>query len=204
MTTFDEFFADHYDEVVRTLALAVGDRSRAEDAAQEAFARAFRKWPTVSAMDRPVGWVVVVGVNQMKRWITRGEKHAQPASAADATTRIEGSPHAPDLAEAIADGTSLRTALDRLGPRQRATVVLRYLCDLPTADVAQALGCSPGTVKSALSAGLANLRVDLADDEHAIDLGRRSASTTAAPRRAAAPRTPTEPTPGEEATDAHR
>ncbi len=173
-TTFDEFFADHYDEVVRTLALAVGDRQRAEDAAQEAFAKAFRKWPAVGAMDRPVGWVIVVGMNQMKRWITRGEKHA--AAVADI---------APDPTEGVADATSLRAALERLKPRQRATVVLRYLCDLPTADVAQALGCSPGTVKSALHAGLANLRVDLADPP-------------------AAPPERTIPTPGEEVRDANR
>jgi len=195
MTTFDEFFADHYDEVVRTLALAVGDRTRAEDAAQEAFARAFRKWPTVSAMDRPVGWVIVVGVNQTKRWITRGEKHAPAAVAADDTTIGARSAAGADFADAIASGTSLRSALDRLGPRQRATVVLRYLCDLPTAEVAKALGCSPGTVKSALSAGLANLRVELA-----------GADERGEPRRAAAPtlRSTTTPIPGQEVHDAPR
>jgi RNA polymerase sigma-70 factor (sigma-E family) len=180
MTTFDEFFADHYDEVVRTLALAVGDRQRAEDATQEAFAKAFRKWPTVSRMDRPVGWVIVVGMNQLKRWITRGEKQVASAAVADA----------PDPADGIATATSVRSALDRLGPRQRATVVLRYLCDLPTADVAQALGCSPGTVKSALHAGLANLRVDLTEPP------------ATPPRRA--PLAPTTPAPGEEVRDANR
>jgi RNA polymerase sigma-70 factor (sigma-E family) len=156
MGGFDEFFAEHYDEVVRTLSLTLGDRQRAEDAAQEAFARAYRKWPTVAAMDRPVGWVVVVAVNQVRRWIARNDRRFG---------HVDGATSIVDPADALADGISIRGTLDALPPRQRATVVLRYLCDLPTADVAEALGCSPGTVKSALHAGLANLRVELGADE---------------------------------------
>ena len=43
--------------------------------------------------------------------------------------------------------------------------MLRYLCDLPNADVAQALGCATGTVKSTLHSALKQLRVELEDDE---------------------------------------
>lgn len=189
--TFDEFFAAHYDEVVRTLALAVGDRVRAEDAAQEAFAKAYRKWTAVSTMDRPVGWVIVVGMNQMKRWITRGDKHAAapPTDAADP-------------ADAVVTAASLGAALDRLGPRQRATVVLRYLCDLPTAEVARALGCSPGTVKSALHAGLANLRIDLTEPPEPPDAP--GPPTGRAPVTPMTQMTRLTPAPGEEARDANR
>jgi RNA polymerase sigma factor (sigma-70 family) len=152
--------------VVRTLALAVGDRQRAEDAAQEAFARAFRRWGAVSRMERPVGWVIVVGVNQVKRWITRVDRRdeAHAASLASlAPADPTGAAAQPDPADQVATGATLRAALDRLGPRQRATVVLRILCDLSTEDVAAALGCSTGTVKSALHTALTNLRVDLGD-----------------------------------------
>jgi RNA polymerase sigma-70 factor (sigma-E family) len=154
MGGFDEFFSDHYDDVVRSLSLAIGDRQRAEDAAQEAFAKAYRRWPSVAAMDRPVGWVLVVATNQVRRWIARAERQAQqdPAPVAD-------------HAGVVADDLTLRDALDRLPPRQRATVVLRYLCDLPTSDVARALGCSEGTVKSALHIALRNLRIELDDDD---------------------------------------
>ena len=164
--SFEGFFDAHYDDVVRTLTLVVGDRDRADDAAQEAFAQAFRKWSTVSVMERPVGWVIVVGVNRLKRWIARGDR-ARPTDLAD-LSRVGGAAHRDldgadrsDHAESVATGDDLRVALDRLGRRQRATVVLRYLCDLSTDDVAQALGCSPGTVKSALHQALANLRVTL-------------------------------------------
>ena len=46
----------------------------------------------------------------------------------------------------------------RLPPGQRAAIVLRYWEDLSEAEAAQVLGCSPGTVKSAASRGLARLR----------------------------------------------
>jgi RNA polymerase sigma-70 factor (sigma-E family) len=155
---YEGFFADHYDEVVRTLALVTGDRERAEDAAQEAFAKAFRRWPDVAHMERPVGWVVVVATNRLRRWIGRHDRRFHAASAPDATLAPP-----PDHADAVASAAAVRAALGRLAPRQRAVVVLRYLCDLPTAEVADALGVSPGTVKSALHAGLANLRVHLDD-----------------------------------------
>ena len=51
--------------------------------------------------------------------------------------------------------------LRSLSRRQREVVALRYLADLPEADVARALGCSVGTVKQHASRGLAALRVAL-------------------------------------------
>ncbi len=164
--SFEAFFDAHYVEVVRALVLIAGPDGRAEDAAQEAFAQALRRWSRVRAMDRPVGWVIVVGVNRLKRWMARAERlHA----AAPADDRVEvGAGHG-DHADEVVAGNDLRAALDRLAPRQRATVVLRYLCDLPTAEVAEALGCSPGTVKSALHQALINLRVELGAGDLAGD-----------------------------------
>jgi len=169
---FEGFFDAHYDEVVRTLTLVIGDRDRADDAAQEAFAQAYRRWSSVGAMERPVGWVIVVGVNRLKRWIARGDR-ARAAGADDLTDGVHSPERADpsDHAETVSADADLHQALDRLRPRQRATVVLRYLCDLPTAEVAKALGCSPGTVKSALHSALANLRVDLEDDGERHDPG---------------------------------
>lgn len=154
--------------MVRTLALAVGDPARAEDAAQEAFAKAYRRWPEVAAMDRPVGWVVVVGTNQLRRWITRVERRSTPV--AEPRPPMASAGVASDPLDGVLDRDVLDAALAALPVRQRATVVLRHLCDLPTAEVARALGCAEGTVKSALHAGLRALRVELAgDDDH--DLG---------------------------------
>jgi RNA polymerase sigma-70 factor (ECF subfamily) len=163
---FEAFFDQHYAEVVRTLALAVGDPARAEDAAQEAFAKAYRRWPQVAAMDRPVGWVVVVGANQLRRWMARVERRSIPMAEPrldDAGGDAGAAP--PDALDGVLDRDVLDAALAALPVRQRATVVLRHLCDLPTAEVARALGCAEGTVKSALHAGLRALRVELDEDD---------------------------------------
>src|SRR5690349_1939727 len=114
-TGFDEFFDAHYDPVVRALALAFGDRSRAEDAAQEAFARALRKWPTVRAMERPVGWVYVVAANVARR----AAKRDRCAEAADV-----GPEPFPDVSGPVVTRLSLREALALLPARQREVVVL--------------------------------------------------------------------------------
>ena len=71
--TFEEFFVERYGEVVRCMRLVVGDSTRAEDLAEEAFVRAFRHWSRVSRLDRPVAWVYVVACNEARR----GWRHEQ-------------------------------------------------------------------------------------------------------------------------------
>lgn len=63
----------------------------------------------------------------------------------------------------LTDRPALMSALAALPPRQRAVIVLRYYDDLSVAATADALGCSPGTVKSQTFAALATLRRILGD-----------------------------------------
>ena len=56
----------------------------------------------------------------------------------------------------------LQAAVTALAPRQRAVLVLRYYCDLDVTQTAQALGCTPGTIKSQTAKALATLRRALA------------------------------------------
>jgi RNA polymerase sigma-70 factor (ECF subfamily) len=151
VTDFEAFFAEEYGEVLRTVALAIGDRTRAEEVTQEAFARVFRKWRTVARADRPAAWVYVVALNAERSRFRRDARLA-------ADLLPEATP-APDPIEPALARVVVQQMLDRLSPRQRATIVLRYLGDLTVPEIARALGCAEGTVKSNLHDALGSLRV---------------------------------------------
>jgi RNA polymerase sigma-70 factor (ECF subfamily) len=153
---FDSFYGDEYGNVLRSVTLALGDVTRAEEVTQEAFVRALRRWPKVGQMANPAGWVVVVAINAERR---RWRREESPA-AQQPLVSVVG-----DHAGAIVTSLDLREALERLTNRQRAAVVLRYLADLPIAEIASALGCAEGTVRATLFQALAILRVDLTGSE---------------------------------------
>lgn len=150
---FDEFYGSLFDRVARALTLAGADRELAREAAQEAFARALRHWRKVRNMDRPDGWVYIVAMNQLRDHWRRRER---VAATEDGTI---------DNTSSVATRVSVRDAIATLPPRQREAVVLRYLADLPLADVAAAMGCATGTVKATLHHAMQNMRIELDDSE---------------------------------------
>ena len=147
---FDRFVADNANGLVRTAYLMVGDLHEAEDLMQETLFKVASKWPRVSSMENPVAYTRRTLVNlalhgSPKRSRNRAElKVTPPAETASNAAHL-------DIHDELFD------ALAALPPRQRAALVLRYFLDLPEADVAAALGCSLGTVKSSTSRGLKRL-----------------------------------------------
>ena len=154
--TFEEFFRERYVEVVRSMRLMVGDHARAEELAQEAFSRACRHWRRARKLDRPVAWVYVVATNEARREWRRDQRAA--------TTTIEPA-LADDTTGPLATALDVRAAIAQLTDRQRAAVVLRYVADLPIAEIAEVMGCAPGTVKATLHQALARMRVELEADD---------------------------------------
>lgn len=157
---FEQFFDEQYGTAVRAVALAIGDRDRAEDRVQDAFAKAYRRWGRVSTMERPEAWIYVVALNAERKAWQRADRRA----GRDGDLGAHPTAAARDVADDVTDALSLHDALGRLTDRQRAAVVLRYLADLPTADVARAMGCAEGTVKATLHQSLAKLRVELTEE----------------------------------------
>jgi RNA polymerase sigma-70 factor (sigma-E family) len=151
---FDRFVADNANGLLRTAYLMVGDLHEAEDLVQETLLKVASRWPRVSGMASPVGYARRVLVNQAlhgssKRSRNRAElKATAPAETVASTAQL-------DIHDELFD------ALAALPPRQRAALVLRYFLDLPEAEVAAALRCSLGTVKSSTSRGLKRLEETL-------------------------------------------
>ena len=154
--SFDEFFEAHYGAVLRLVRVVVSDADQAEDATQEAFARACQRWGSVGRMERPVAWVYVVALNEeRRRWRRARRDEDAPVVAVQV----------PDHASGVLASVRLREALATLTPRQRAAVLLRHSADLSIGDIAGALGCAEGTVKATLHQALGRLRIELEDDD---------------------------------------
>ena len=156
--SFTAFFAEHYESVFRGLTVAFRDPQLAEEAAQEAFTRAYARWERVSGMERPAGWTYVVAVRVARS--RRRDLLAEPAGILD--------PH--DVALEVVDRVTMQAAIDELSTRQRVALVLRHYADLPLDEIAEAMGCAVGTVKSTLHAAHTRLRVDLDDDIPEVEL----------------------------------
>jgi RNA polymerase sigma-70 factor (sigma-E family) len=146
--------------MVRLAYGLTGDQGHAEDVAQAAFARAYASWARVTRTGDPDAYVRRIVINENLR---RFRKRRVAESLVDAVPDRPGGPgrraaDAADPADALSDSSALLKALRRLGPRQRAVIVLRFWMDMSEAETAAALNCSVGTVKSQASRALAALR----------------------------------------------
>ena len=151
---FDRFVNDNTDRLLRTAYLIVWDLPEAEDLVQETLFKVAKRWPRVRRMERPAAYARRILVNLALDGSGRRSRRQSELSG-------EAPPERADDGNAFEIRDELLTALAELPPRQRAVLVLRYFLDLPEAEVADALKCSVGTVKSSASRGLVRLQQTL-------------------------------------------
>lgn len=146
--TFEEVFPVLIRDAYRVAYRLLGDRTEAEDVAQEACARTYSKWSSVRDHAEP--WCVRVASNlalDLLRARTRAIKRNERIKANEIV-----------MTPKVDERLDLYAALEKLPRRQRETVVLRYLGDLSEAQTADLIGCSVGSVKTHASRGLAALK----------------------------------------------
>jgi RNA polymerase sigma-70 factor (ECF subfamily) len=149
---FDEFYRATSRRMLRYAYGLTGDSAEAQDVTQEAYVRAWRRWPEVVRLDDAEAWVRLVATRlATDRWrrlrVRRGHEALQ---------------RAPDPVPPPSENTVLLVrALRGLPIDQRRALCLHYLLDLPVADIARELGVPAGTVKSWLSRGRAALAAQL-------------------------------------------
>jgi RNA polymerase sigma-70 factor (ECF subfamily) len=145
----------------RLATLILRDRVEAEDATQEAIARAWSCWGTLRDLSRFDAWFdrILVNVcrNRMRhvrtiRVVALDDAFEMPAADAHASTTAR---------------IALEPAFARLTPEQRIIVVLRYWRDLQVEEIADRLGIPAGTVKSRLHYALKSLREAIESSEEA-------------------------------------
>jgi RNA polymerase sigma-70 factor (sigma-E family) len=160
-TELDESFAafvrDHGERHLRMAVLLTGDWHAAEDLVQVSLIKLYRAWPRVDPVtgDADAYLRRIIVNTQRSWWRARWRRETPVAEPPEIATRDDTDKNV--LAAVI------RQALGELPRRQRAVLVLRYFEDLPEAEVAALLGCSPGTVKTHAHRGLRALRARLGD-----------------------------------------
>ncbi len=153
---FEEFAASRLPAVLRFAGVLTGDRALAEDVVQEVLIRASRRWDQIACLDRPELYVRKMVVNEYLSWRRRSWRLLPKGTAADVDDRL-----APDHADRHADRDALLAELGKLPRRQRAVLILRYYEGFSDSEIAELLGCTPGTVRGYASRALAALRVEL-------------------------------------------
>jgi RNA polymerase sigma-70 factor (ECF subfamily) len=148
------FYEREYGGLVALAASLIGDRSMAEDIAQESLLSAYARWPEVSALQSPIGWTRRVVTNKSVSLIRR--RVAELRAVARLGSRAKTNP----AHEGDTDFWRLVRSLPR---RQAQVVVLHYVSDMSVVDIATILGCQEGSVKASLFKARKNLMKRLED-----------------------------------------
>ncbi len=149
----ERYMAADYRPLVSSLTLICGNRSMAEEAAQEALLRAWQSPGHGAAIESLPAWVRTVAVNHLKNDLRRlgRERRALHRLADTLETEV------PDGPASVAADVDLIRTLSRLSRRQREVAVLHYRFGLSLAQTAETLGLAEGTVKALLHRARASL-----------------------------------------------
>lgn len=159
---FSAFVVAQLPGLLRFGNLLTGDRAAAEDLVQTALARTHLRWKQLREPAAATAYVRTAMVRQQSNLRSRLLARERPMAALP--ERADDAASYADLDERDA----MWSALARIGPRQRAVLVLRYYERLSEAEIATVLGCSTGTVKSQSAKGLARLRTVLTDADEDV------------------------------------
>ncbi|WP_375484868.1 SigE family RNA polymerase sigma factor [uncultured Jatrophihabitans sp.] len=158
---FDAFARENWATLMSIGVAVSGSRTEAEDLVQTALTNAFVRWRRI---DRPQA-LAYLRRSILNAHVSRWRRHR------GAEFTMADPPERPSRHSATDDVDERRTLLPllrSLPARQRAVLVLRYLCDLPDDEIAETLGVSTGTVRSQAHRGLATLRTLTARPSHEV------------------------------------
>jgi RNA polymerase sigma factor (sigma-70 family) len=150
---FQSLLDEHAGEVMAVLRGAVG-REGAEDCFQETFLSALRAYPKLRDTTNLRGWLVTIAHRKaIDHHRARGRRPLPVAEIGEVAELASWDPEPED---------GVWAAVGALPPKQRAAVTLRFASDLPHAEIADALGCSPEAARRSLHEGIKRLRKELA------------------------------------------
>lgn len=135
--TFEAFFEEQKERLLRILSVITGSRAEAEDLAQEAFTRLFERWETVAAIEDPAGYLHRTAMNLFRNQYRRTRV---------ALARTVGVGPEQDVFKPVDDRDAAARALGALTPRQRAALVLTEALGYSGEETGRLLGIKASTV----------------------------------------------------------
>jgi len=154
---FSTFVRTHSTGLLRSAFLLTGNRVDAEELVQDTLVRLYPQWARVLAAEIPLAYVRRSLTNNYLNG--RRRRSASDLLFAVLPEREHG--YEPDHGDRLGDRELVRGLLAGLPARQRAVLVLRFLDDLDDGEIAEIVGCRRGTVRSIVSRGLQQLRIDI-------------------------------------------
>lgn len=140
---FDRFYSEHYALAVRGAYLMTSSAAVAEDLAQDAFRQILVRWDEI---EHPAAYLWRAVTNGSRSW---GRRERRPLRAIPTADRVDAFD---------SDVLAVRDALAELPQRQREALVLRHYLGFREREIAEAMNCPVGTVRSHLRRGLVAMR----------------------------------------------
>jgi RNA polymerase sigma-70 factor (ECF subfamily) len=153
---FERLYQTSYGKILGTLTAMLGDRAAAEDCAQDAFERAYRKWSSWQPIAPAEAWVHRIAINAA----VSHQRKMRLREVGEVIRRIGRPGLGPDPQDHI-ERRDLAEALAKLPPKQAAAIVLRHYHGYTNRAIALALRIPERTVASRLAVAKDRLRVML-------------------------------------------
>jgi RNA polymerase sigma-70 factor (ECF subfamily) len=159
---FARLVAACHADLVRVAYVVSGDEQVAQDAAQSAWAIAWRKLDSVRDPARVRSWLATVAANEARQALRRRRRETLAEIDLDADGR-PGDPVGEDPSDEI-ERVDLANALRHLKPEDRALLAMRFVAGFDAAEIAAARGMTASGVRGHLSRVIGRLRKELGDD----------------------------------------
>ncbi len=150
---FERLYQASYGKILGTITAMLGDRAAAEDCVQDAFERAYKKWPTWEPLAPAEAWVHRIAINAAVSY----QRKMKIREVGEVIRRIGRPGSAPDP-QVLVENRDIANALAQLPPKQAAAIVLRHYHGYTNRAIAEALGIPERTVASRLAVAKARLR----------------------------------------------
>jgi RNA polymerase sigma-70 factor (ECF subfamily) len=160
----------HFCSVTRVAFRITGNEADAEEAAQEAFLRAYNKLPSFRRDSTFSTWIMRIAMNTAINLVERRKRDlsyhapriADESSVADHTVRVPDSQAGPEVSLLNREAASLRqAAMAELTPMERTAFTLRHMEDVPMVEIATALNITSNSAKQAVFRAVSKLRRSL-------------------------------------------